>query len=450
MKMNRDILAGDSPSDAVELSMVLARLGLGQYEERLTENGFDTWDTVTRITEADMDELGFKLGDRRKLQRAIRGPTTTTTTTTTTTSAPTSQCSAMKFPLSSGGLPVIGAQPAEFLPAATPVTSTKRQYRRHPRADQNAPRRPKTAYVLFSEHVRRDPAINRLSFAEVAKEVGKRWGNLTPEERSTVWEKPVAEQMREYRAEFEQYKLTDSYLSYQKYLEDFRQGNQNPDAAEQQAASLKEDETHTSPQGELGTANSSSFGSFSPAMSSQNMGFPVEYGMEEVGQVLNRLGVNHQYFKFNPFPPERTTHIAVEAFLHGTGSLLYLWDHDEALELVKSAYRPKRGSTQLEATELFAMAAIGSYCDGEAITTTVREIFLHFFLSMLALRSEMSDLRRMRLFSCLAICMFTSRVESARKLIRKPNVFSYISIRVLTARSICTRTWQADIYVFVH
>jgi hypothetical protein len=29
---------------------------------------------------------------------------------------------------------------------------------------------------------------------------------------------------------------------------------------------------------------------------------------------------------------------AVEAFVHGTGSLLYLWNRDEAFDLVKSVY----------------------------------------------------------------------------------------------------------------
>ena len=57
--------------ESFELSTALARLGLGQYEERLRGNGFEDWETVTAITEADLVELGFKLGDRRKLQRAI-------------------------------------------------------------------------------------------------------------------------------------------------------------------------------------------------------------------------------------------------------------------------------------------------------------------------------------------------------------------------------------------
>ena len=60
-----------STIDPSELSTALARLGLSQYEECLRENGFEEWETVIAITETDMMELGFRLGDCRKLQRAI-------------------------------------------------------------------------------------------------------------------------------------------------------------------------------------------------------------------------------------------------------------------------------------------------------------------------------------------------------------------------------------------
>jgi hypothetical protein len=66
-------LPSTEPSiDSSELSTALTRLGLGQYEERLRKNGFEDWETVTAIAEADLIELGFKLGERRKLHRAIR------------------------------------------------------------------------------------------------------------------------------------------------------------------------------------------------------------------------------------------------------------------------------------------------------------------------------------------------------------------------------------------
>jgi hypothetical protein len=56
----------------MELRMVLTQLGLAHYKERLSENGFDDWETVTAIEKTDMMEIGFTLGHRRKLQRAIK------------------------------------------------------------------------------------------------------------------------------------------------------------------------------------------------------------------------------------------------------------------------------------------------------------------------------------------------------------------------------------------
>jgi hypothetical protein len=55
----------------VELSEKLASLNLDQYYDVITSNGFDTWETVQLMTEADMEKLGLKRGCRRKLLRAI-------------------------------------------------------------------------------------------------------------------------------------------------------------------------------------------------------------------------------------------------------------------------------------------------------------------------------------------------------------------------------------------
>lgn len=57
---------------ALELKMALARFGLGPYERQLRENGFSNWECIQGITENDMEEMGFRLGDRRKLQRMVR------------------------------------------------------------------------------------------------------------------------------------------------------------------------------------------------------------------------------------------------------------------------------------------------------------------------------------------------------------------------------------------
>lgn len=119
-----------------ELSEVLTRMGLSNYLQALTDNGFHSWETVVDITEEDLTALDFKLGHRRALQREIatyRGlPSTLSLSVETETVSPEPTS------LSSSALETLARQ------TSTP-TREKRRYRRHPKADENAPKKPKTA-----------------------------------------------------------------------------------------------------------------------------------------------------------------------------------------------------------------------------------------------------------------------------------------------------------------
>ena len=141
--------------------------------------------------------------------------------------------------------------------------------------------------------------------------------------------------------------------------------------------------------------------------------------MDEVRHILKALGINSHSIRVAALPPEDMTSKAVEAFLHGTGSLLYLWNQTEVSNLVRSVYHSQSDSKPADTTEVFAMSAVGSYCDGDAHTMLLQEKFLHLFLHMLVLHVDMSNLHRMRLFTCLAICRFTNSAESARRLMRR-------------------------------
>jgi hypothetical protein len=118
-----------------ELTVVLERLGLTEYCAPLFDNGFHNWDAVVDITEDDMTTLNFKLGHRRLLQREIatfRGvPQSLSLEPETSSPEPTS--------LSTSALESFTKQ------TTTPPPREKRRYRRHPRADSNAPKKPKTA-----------------------------------------------------------------------------------------------------------------------------------------------------------------------------------------------------------------------------------------------------------------------------------------------------------------
>jgi hypothetical protein len=127
----------------------------------------------------------------------------------------------------------------------------------------------------------------------------------------------------------------------------------------------------------------------------------------------------------------------VQAFLNGTGSLLYLWDRDEALHLITSIYHPKGDLDKADAAEVFAMSTVGSYCDGDTQSIEVQETFLHNLLYLVSSPLDISDHRYMRLFACLSICRFMSSVESTRRLMCKQLMLSMSSYDELTSRSIC-------------
>ena len=67
-------------------------------------------------------------------------------------------------------------------PGGTPTGAPepKRKYRRHPKPDENAPERPPSAYVIFSNKVREEVKEQNLSFTKIAKLVGDRWQKLDP------------------------------------------------------------------------------------------------------------------------------------------------------------------------------------------------------------------------------------------------------------------------------
>lgn len=68
---SRDDLISDQAKMVMGVKHIFARLNLTQYLDRFIEEGFDSWDAVCQITEADLDALNVKFGHRRILQFAI-------------------------------------------------------------------------------------------------------------------------------------------------------------------------------------------------------------------------------------------------------------------------------------------------------------------------------------------------------------------------------------------
>ena len=98
---------------------------------------------------------------------------------------------------------------------------TKRKYRRHPKPDDNAPERPPSAYVIFSNRIREEVKDRNLSFTTIAKLVGDRWQKLEPSGKEP-FEAQASVAKERYNGQLSAYRKTDEYKEYMVYLADFK------------------------------------------------------------------------------------------------------------------------------------------------------------------------------------------------------------------------------------
>ncbi|MCJ1380985.1 hypothetical protein MMC17_004094 [Xylographa soralifera] len=214
------------------IGLVLVRLGLSQYTTRFIDEGFETWETVLDITESDLDLLSVKLGHRRKLQREIANAR--------------------------------GVSLDQLVPSPVRATSNddyrhgdvdndgvadkhdnrrgdgrggKRKYRRHPKPDENAPERPPSAYVIFSNRCREEVKPQNLSFTSIAKLVGERWQALAAGQKEP-FESQAAALKETYNTELAKYRRTSGYKDYLEYLADFKAKNANPSTGMESSMTL--------------------------------------------------------------------------------------------------------------------------------------------------------------------------------------------------------------------
>lgn len=124
--------------------------------------------------------------------------------------------------------PLYGINPQQSLPRASissssdiPQVPSKRGYRHHPKPDSNAPERPYSAYVMFSNHTREQLKNKSLSFTELSRQVGERWQSLTREEKE-YWKQIAATPWEKYKSDMAEYQKTEESRDYQKYLNEFK------------------------------------------------------------------------------------------------------------------------------------------------------------------------------------------------------------------------------------
>ncbi|KAI1108403.1 hypothetical protein F5Y14DRAFT_457060 [Nemania sp. NC0429] len=259
------------------LETVLSELGIPQYLSLFVDQGFDSWETLLDITESDLDALGVKLGHRRKLQRRIanyRG----VAPDASLASATRTSIEDARYDATRGD---VGRSDGKIGLAAP-----KRKYRRHPKADEHAPERPPSAYVLFSNKMREDLKGQNLTFTEIAKLVGENWQNLGRAEKAP-YERQANEAKEAYNHDLAEYKKTSECKKYNEYLREFRKRQAAQTQEKDAAKRLKTD-------GESIRGSSTSGGSIGPggttSGSGTGSGSESQHGSEPPPSRQQRLG----------------------------------------------------------------------------------------------------------------------------------------------------------------
>lgn len=201
------------------LDTIFGELGISQYLNAFIDQGFDSWETILDITESDLDALGVKLGHRRKLQRRIANSRGLAPEASLAAFAPDEQKPPADAPRPEGARVEIRE--------GGPVVITKRKYRRHPKPDENAPERPPSAYVLFSNKMREDLKGRNLTFTEIAKLVGENWQSLAQADKEP-FESQAAALKDKYHSDLVEYKKTPEYKKYCVYLQEFKLKHSGP------------------------------------------------------------------------------------------------------------------------------------------------------------------------------------------------------------------------------
>ncbi|KAI8582174.1 hypothetical protein K450DRAFT_229374 [Umbelopsis ramanniana AG] len=226
-------------SDEQRVKDLLSKCGLNQYYERFAEEGFDQLKSLYDITEADLSALNVKRGHRRLLQREIANrkgipanqPLVVehgfgnkdhhSPMTTASTSGYSSMASFNTGQDANGSLECSSSISSTEDDTSSSSPLTKRKYRRHAKPDKNAPIKPPSAYVMFSNDVRKELKDYNMSFTELARIVGNRWKNIESNVKQT-YEDAANLAKDEYLRELAEYQKTEEHKHYQKYLTDFR------------------------------------------------------------------------------------------------------------------------------------------------------------------------------------------------------------------------------------
>ncbi|KAI7850024.1 high mobility group box domain-containing protein [Circinella umbellata] len=240
--------SNDSATDQYQIKAFLASCNLSQYYNVMIQEGFEQLEALFEVTEIDLEQMGVKRGHRRLLQRAIanskrksaisplilnnnhsnnnftRDPSILLTSPKSHPSFTGGNLShhASVSSMSLGGSTQTSSSNDEDMVTSENINKIwKRRYRRRARIDHNAPKKPPSAYVMFSNDIRMELKEQNLSFTTLSKITGDRWKNLEPNERK-FYEVKADYAKDDYILAQAKYQLTDEHKQYQQYLSEFR------------------------------------------------------------------------------------------------------------------------------------------------------------------------------------------------------------------------------------
>lgn len=355
----------------------------------------------------------------------------------------------------------------------------KRKYKRKPKQDANAPERPPSAYVMFSNKVREDPNIATMSFVDIARLVGQKWQALEPSAKEG-WESRAAGIHRQYEKAMADYKQTDSYRNYQEYLADFREKQSRPRAPRTQSRSdgtdvasdqnkevevkdevealrarvkelegmisssqspVESNSTKQAPErkpssiGNLdGTTSSSSLATLSTVSSASNYGSDMNSSNttppkesptpQSKSRQVHDPGIDpaadvRSYDGMN-LPPKLLTREALECFFSGIAGLYHFLTAQEAEDLFNQVFDDQRAPAPEALSELCAIAALGCHYDTDDVRkfpAHVRVAFHKTSLVGLGHAFNQGDLSSIRLVGCIATYLIMEKQTSARALL---------------------------------
>ncbi|MCJ1461157.1 hypothetical protein MMC28_011539, partial [Mycoblastus sanguinarius] len=201
-----------------DLELTLSWLDMSQYLERFVRAGFDSWKTILEITENDLEAsstnaslpsthyqlnmtqmLDVRLGHRRKLQREI------------TNTKRLAEDPAIVAPLFNQISQQQEGQALDLKDEPPYSGSSKRGCRHHPKPDFNAPERPYSGYVVFSNDVGEQLKDTSPSFTEILRQVGLSWQSL-PSPGKEYWRAKATASWQLYKVDVTEYRKTDKYL----------------------------------------------------------------------------------------------------------------------------------------------------------------------------------------------------------------------------------------------